>query len=50
MACGGRKPISVNPYFGRYANTPESPETNTVFRAFRYSEDEITHAKQASSQ
>jgi len=38
----------VNPYFGRYANTPESPETNNVFRAFRYSEEEITHAKQAS--
>jgi hypothetical protein len=38
----------VNPYFGRYANTPESPETNNVFRAFRYSEEEITHAKQAT--
>ena len=37
----------VNPYFGRYANMPESPETNNVFRAFRYSEEEIARAKQA---
>jgi hypothetical protein len=37
----------VNPYFGRYANMPESPETNNVFRAFRYSEEAITRAKQA---
>lgn len=37
----------VNPFFGRPANIPDSPETNNVFRAFRYSEEAIARAKQA---
>jgi hypothetical protein len=37
----------VNPSFGHPANVPGSPETNSVFRAFRYSEEEIARAKRA---
>jgi hypothetical protein len=36
----------VNPYFGSPANIPGSPEVNNVFRAFRYSEEEIARARQ----
>jgi hypothetical protein len=38
----------VKPYYGCNASVPDSPETNNVFRAFRYSEQEIALAKHAS--
>lgn len=35
----------VNPYFGTPAGQPDGPVNNAVFRAFRYSEEEITRAR-----
>ncbi len=36
----------VNPYFGP-TNAPQSAQSNEVFRAYRYSEDEIARARKA---
>ncbi len=38
----------VNPYFGVPAGQPNAPPTNAVFRAFRYSVEEIARAKDGS--
>jgi hypothetical protein len=35
----------VNPYFGRPAGRPEAPEHNAVFRAFRYTDEEVARAR-----
>jgi len=35
----------VNPFFGRPAGPPDQPLTNAVFRAFRYSAEEIARAR-----
>lgn len=36
----------VNPYFGQPAGNPDAPLQNSVFRAFRYSEDEIARGRE----